>query len=148
MNESDQGFTNRTTRGSDASRQHQPLWGFEPAKLGKLRARDVAIRFCFGALTSLLAGIVGMAVSPAAGGLFLAFPAILAASLTLVERKDGRQAARHDAGGAVLGAVALIAFALLGSLLLSSLGLGGLACATAGWCCVSFALYLVRRRGI
>jgi hypothetical protein len=45
-----------------------------------------------------------------AGWLFLAFPSILPASLTLVVQHDGRRAAADDALGSVVGAVGLAAF--------------------------------------
>src|SRR5207253_3283130 len=56
-------------------------------------------------------GLVAREWGPSAGGLFLAFPAILPASLTLVARHDSRGDAADDARGAVLGAAALIVFA-------------------------------------
>ena len=46
-------------------------------------------------------------------GLFLAFPAILPASLTLVKQHDGRARAADDADGARLGAISLACFALV-----------------------------------
>jgi hypothetical protein len=71
--------------------------------LGKLREVDwgeVGIRFAFGAAVSLVAGVVGVLVGAAAGGLWLAFPAILPAGLTLVEHKENRrQAERLHAAG-------------------------------------------------
>ena len=48
-----------------------------------------------------------------AGGMFLAFPAILPASLTLIEKKEGPEAAIDDIDGAILGAGALGGFALV-----------------------------------
>ncbi len=50
--------------------------------------REIGLRFVSGAITSVLAGLVGL-VDERAGGLFLAFPSILIASLTLVEQKEG-----------------------------------------------------------
>jgi hypothetical protein len=49
-----------------------------------------------------------------------AFPAILPASLTLVARHDGRKQAVAEAGGAILGAVALGVFAATAWLLASN----------------------------
>ena len=59
---------------------------------------------------TVIAGLVAHVFGPEIGGLFLAFPAILPASLTLVARHEGREPAAQEAGGAVLGAVALVAF--------------------------------------
>ena len=61
---------------------------------------------------------------PRAGGLFLAFPAILAASVTLIEKKERNRAGVHDIKGAVLGAVGLTAFALAFEAVLRTTALG------------------------
>jgi len=60
---------------------------------------------------TVMAGAIAHAYGPETGGLFLAFPAILPASLTLVARHGGRRQAAEEAQGAILGAVALVAFA-------------------------------------
>jgi hypothetical protein len=117
------------------------------ARLGKLRdtpAREWLIRFAFGAGVSALAGVIAEVFGPKAGGLFLAFPAILLASLTLVAKEEGDHRAREDARGAVLGAVGLIGFALT---LLTTAGhwpvWAVLTGATAAWLLVSGAAYLL-----
>lgn len=88
------------------------------------------------------------------GGLFLAFPAMLCASATLVDsherrRKNdaglegqqrGRDAAALDAAGAALGSIALVAFAATVLLTvdqpaLSSLALASLVWVTTACCC-------------
>ncbi len=73
------------------------------AKVRQVRARDLAVRFVAGALTSVAAGAVTIAFGARAGGIVLAFPAILAASLTLIEQQENSAEAREDARGAVLG---------------------------------------------
>jgi hypothetical protein len=83
-----------------------------PDKLRKPPARDWVIRFAFGAGVSALAAVVTKVWGPAAGGLFLAFPAILLASLTLVAKQEGEHRAREDARGATLGALGLIGFGI------------------------------------
>src|SRR5919108_96559 len=90
--------------------------GTQPAKLRELRARDLIVRFAFGAATSAVAGAISIVFSPIAGGVFLAFPAILAASLTLIAEAEDRGEAREDARGAAVGAVALAAFAAVAAL--------------------------------
>lgn len=65
-----------------------------------------------------MAGLVGSIVGPSAGGLFLAFPAILPATLTLIDEKDGKRSAEADALGAVVGSAALAAFGMVSWLLL------------------------------
>lgn len=76
------------------------------------RAWEYALRFVFGGLVTAGAGMVADAYGPGIGGLMLAFPAILPASLTLVKRHDGRAKAIDDARGARLGSAALVAFAI------------------------------------
>jgi uncharacterized protein DUF3147 len=85
-------------------------------RMGKLReppVRDWIIRFAFGAGVSALAAIITELWGPRAGGLFLAFPAILLASLTLVAKQEGAHRAREDARGAALGALGLIGFGIV-----------------------------------
>jgi Protein of unknown function (DUF3147) len=103
-------------------------------KLRGLRSSELAARFVFGALTSALAGIVTLVAGARAGGVFLGFPAILVASLSLLEKKDGREQTREDARGAIIGAAALATFAAVGSVLLSRTdSLLALALALASW---------------
>ena len=74
--------------------------------------RQLLLRFILGATVSLSAAIVSVELAPVAGGVFLAFPAILPATLTLLERDKGSVAAVGDARGALAGALGLVAFAL------------------------------------
>ena len=78
------------------------------------------------------------------GGAFLAFPAILPATLTLIEKKEGTSEARHDVAGAVLGAVGLTAFGAPTVWALHRMAVGlALVAAAASWVVVSVALYLM-----
>ncbi len=79
--------------------------------LRKTTPAEHAVRFVFGGSMTAMTGLIAHAVGPVIGGLFLAFPAILPASLTLVASHEGRQKAVTEAGGAILGAIALAAFA-------------------------------------
>jgi hypothetical protein len=75
-----------------ASRRGTKPEPFVFVDLGKLRqtkASELALRFAFGATASLVAGLVSIAFGPRVGGTFLAFPAILPASLTMIEKKEG-----------------------------------------------------------
>ncbi len=92
-----------------------------PAKIRQVRRRDLAIRFVAGALTSVAAGAVTIAFGPRAGGILLAFPAILAASLTLIDQQEDGAEAREDARGAVLGGFAMAAFAAVAALTFGTL---------------------------
>lgn len=99
---------------SRAAAAHRPTLRFQPAKIGEANVREMLVRFGFGAATSALAGVVGVLAGPTVGGVFLAFPAILLASLTLIADEEGRSKARDDARGAAAGALGLLAFAAVG----------------------------------
>lgn len=87
---------------------------------------EYAVRFVFGGLITVVAGLVAEKWGPKTGGLLLAFPAIFPASATLLENHQrrkkerlgltgkvrGREAAALDAAGAALGSVGLTAFAV------------------------------------
>lgn len=118
--------------------------GADPRRLREIRPKELGIRFLFGCAISLVAGLISMRFGPRVGGLFLAFPAILPASLTLIEKKHGSHQAMVDAIGAVLGGVALGVFALVASLLLRHFPAAlGLAAATAAWLLFATGLYLL-----
>ncbi len=111
-------------------------------KLGGVRATEMAARFGLGAAVSIVAGIVSLAAGARLGGVFLAFPAILPASLTFVQNKEGTRVADHDALGAVLGGTAGVVFATVGESMFgrhnSALVLG---MALAGWLLTAILLY-------
>ena len=87
---------------------------------------EFVLRFVLGGAVTAAAGVIAKKFGPSFGGLFLAFPAILAASSTLVEKHErerkeqkgmggtyrGRHAAGADAAGAAMGSIGLIAFAV------------------------------------
>ena len=83
----------------------------DAAGLKKTRWYEYVVRFGFGGAVTARRGLLGHYFGPPVGGLFLAFPAILPAALTLVEEHDGRTKAADDAAGAACGAVGLVAFA-------------------------------------
>jgi uncharacterized membrane protein (GlpM family) len=89
----------------------------EPGKVREADFKEMLVRFVLGALVSIVAGIISKTVGARFGGLFLAFPAILPASLTFVQEKEGNREADRDAVGAVLGGIALIGFAVVGETL-------------------------------
>jgi len=100
----------------------EPLIGADPGKLGDVKAHEMLLRFAFGAAISLGAGAVSIVVNPVAGGMFLAFPAILPATLTLIEKREGTAEAVTDVEGAAIGAAALVPFAAVGGYLLRTTG--------------------------
>jgi Protein of unknown function (DUF3147) len=95
----------------------------------KTKWYEYAIRFCLGGLITVAAGLITEKWGPQVGGLFLAFPAILPASVTLIEKHEKRakqqkgltgaarakSAAAVDAAGASIGSIGLLVFALAGS---------------------------------
>ena len=118
---------------------------FEPEGIRKAAPWEYVVRFVFGGIVTACAGLIAKRYGPSIGGLFLAFPAILPASLTLVKEHDGRRQAADDARGAVLGAVALFAFAAV-ALALADLTPPALtlAIATLVWCVASVSLWAAR----
>jgi uncharacterized membrane protein (GlpM family) len=111
---------------------------------------EFAIRFVFGGLVTVLAGLVGKAMGPSFGGLFLAFPSILPASLTLLASHRGRDQARADARGASVGSLGMLAFAAMVVFTARRFAPAlVLSVALAAWLVTSVALWLalVARRG-
>ena len=112
-----------------------------------MKFKELGVRFAFGFGIAAVAGIVGAIWGNKIGGILLGFPAILPASLTLIERREGRQKAAIDATGAILGSVALIVFAITATLTLSrfpsALALGA---ASAAWLLTGLGLYVLAVR--
>jgi hypothetical protein len=97
------------------------------ASLKTTKPHEYAVRFLAGGLITAATGLIAKKFGPVVAGLFLAFPAIFPASVTLIakhekERKQkagydgtrrGRAAAAADATGTSLGCIALVAFAVI-----------------------------------
>jgi hypothetical protein len=116
--------------------------GADPGRLKQARPRDLVVRFAAGALTSVCAALITLGFGARVGGVFLAFPAILAASLTLIEHDEDSAEAREDARGAVLGGCALAAFAGVAAVALPALpGSAALALAALAWVVIAVAGY-------
>ena len=117
------------------------------AALHKQSVSDYLVRFAFGAGVSAGAAIAGIVFGPRVGGVLLAFPAILPASLTLIERKAGRREAVVDATGAIIGAVALVVFAVVASWALPRIDpIVSVALAGASWAVWAMSLYALVSR--
>jgi nicotinamide-nucleotide amidase len=119
--------------------------GLDLSKISGIRPLEYAERFAFAFAVSVVAGAVSRTAGPRVGGLFLAFPAILPATLTLLEKKEGLPMAVSDIRGATLGAVGMLGFALLAAGLMrdsASLALGG---GLLLWAVVAAVLYLALR---
>jgi len=97
------------------------------SSLKDTKPHEYAVRFLFGGLATVVAGLIAKRFGPGVGGLFLAFPAIFPASATLIEshekkrkakicsdgRNRGRIAASLDSQGTSLGCIGLMAFAFV-----------------------------------
>ncbi|HLI60031.1 MAG TPA: DUF3147 family protein [Solirubrobacteraceae bacterium] len=115
---------------------------FEVGKALKADPRGMLVRFGAGMLTSVVAGALTLAFGPRIGGIMLAFPAILVASLTLIYHEEDAHEAREDARGAIAGGVALIVFAVVFTLLIGHASAPlTLVLAAVSWVLVALGLY-------
>jgi hypothetical protein len=117
---------------------------FSLGKVKETTARELVIRFAAGATTSVASGIVALIFGPRVGGILLGFPAIMAASLTLIAEEEDVAEAREDARGGVVGACALTLFAAVATLTFGHLP-GGvvLALSTVIWAAAALLGYVV-----
>jgi hypothetical protein len=117
---------------------------FSLGKLEEATARELLIRFVAGAMTSVASGLVTLGFGARVGGILLGFPAIMAASLTLIAEEEDARDAREDARGAIVGACALTLFAAVATLSFGHLP-GGvvLALATVVWIVAAVLGYVV-----
>src|SRR5580692_92564 len=100
---------------------------FDFSAIRKIRWYEYAVRFLFGGAITAVTGLVARHFGPVVGGLFLAFPAIFPASVTLVAKHEkekklkigkdgttrGKNAAALDARGAAMGTIGLALFAIV-----------------------------------
>jgi hypothetical protein len=131
----------------------------ELSALKEGRWYEHGMRVGLGGLTTLVAGFIGDFWGPAVGGLFLAFPAILCASATLVEAHERREkcerglighrrgtdAAALEAAGAALGSLGLASFALAVWLLAPNMGIASLGIGAVVWLVVAVMCWQMRR---
>jgi hypothetical protein len=135
----------------------------KPSALRETKPHQYLVRFLFGGAATVLAGLVAKHYGPAIGGLFVAFPAIFPASVTLIESHEkerkgemghngtqrGRIAASIDSAGAALGCVGLMGFAfILWQLLPDHNPWLVIPLATAVWIVISISLWELRKRRI
>jgi PncC family amidohydrolase len=114
-------------------------------KIGGMSAGEYGVRFAFGFVISVVAGIIGQVCGAHVGGLFLAFPAILPATLTILEKKEGTAQSVSDLRGATIGGVGLIAFAVAAALLMRDSPPLALTAALVAWTAASALLFLILR---
>jgi hypothetical protein len=133
---------------------------FNPAAIRELRPSEFAWRFVLGGAVTATAGFIAATFGPAIGGLFLAFPAILPASLTLVAKHQeqrkaacglrgvarGRHAAALDARGALIGSAGLLGFAVSAHILAMRVNGPLTLIASSGvWLAVAIGLWRLRK---
>ncbi|GEM_PF-296963 len=133
----------------------------DASPLKQTRWRECALRFALGGAITVAAGLIAKSFGPAAGGLFLAFPAIFPASATLVAkheqekkaqrglhgRERGLDAASLDAAGAALGSIGLAAFAAINlALLREGRVAAAFALSIAGWLAGAAGAWLLWKR--
>ena len=115
-----------------------------PGKLRDVRWRDIGIRFAFGVAISMIAATLGLLLHVRLGGMFLAFPAILPATITLISDKEDREQATRNVQGAIAGGVGLVAFAVIGAATVAHWEpFFALLVALGGWVIAAVAAYLL-----
>jgi len=124
---------------SDASRPRLDL-----SRMRQIKLKDYAIRFVLGGAVSVIAALIGQWMTPRFGGVFMAFPAILLASLTLIGKEQGYEQSAEDAEGGVLGAIAFVgSAAFIAATVEALLGAISLLIALVIWLGVAVGLYLL-----
>ena len=131
------------------------------ASLTETKPHEYLLRFAFGGLVTAVVGVITSAFGPVIGGLFLAFPSIFPATVTLVERHEARKKEQHGMAGAQqarCAAAADAAGAAIGSFGLSAFGLivwlyaddhnpwFVLGAATVAWFFVATTLWFLRKK--
>jgi hypothetical protein len=122
--------------------------------LSETNSREYLVRFALGGAMTVVAGLIAAGFGGVLGGLFLAFPAIFPASVTLVEKHvrerkgpgRGKEEAALDALSAALGSFGLAVFAAVVWLAIGRIGASVLFPATAAWFAVAATLLQLRRR--
>jgi Protein of unknown function (DUF3147) len=108
--------------------------------LRDVRWWEIGVRFLAGGCISVAAAVIDHALGHKAGGAMLAFPAILPATLTLVDRKEGRRSAMHFVWGSYFGGYGMIAYALVVAALLPVARGWSLLAGLAAWTVIGFGL--------
>lgn len=131
------------------------------SSLKDTKPHEYAVRFVFGGLCTVAAGLIAKRFGPGVGGLFLAFPAIFPASASLIEshevkrkakvgsdgRNRGRMAASLDSQGASLGCIGLVGFAfVLWRWVDSHNALLMISVAAMTWLAIAYALWAARSK--
>lgn len=134
---------------------------FELSDIKETKPAELALRFVFGGACTVAAGLIAKRFGPVIGGVFLAFPAIFPAGLTLIQAHEkekkamigsdgthrGRISASIDAAGAALGSCGLVAFAIICWLGLNRFDATlTIMVATIAWLLTAVAFWELRKR--
>jgi Protein of unknown function (DUF3147) len=131
--------------GTSAGSAGDRLFGVDLGSAREVHPGALALRFAFGAALSVVAGLIGLAAGQRAGGVMLGAPALLPATLTMIEKQEGRGPAVTEVKGAVPGAIALTGFAVVAAATLTRLPLAAaLPAALAAWVAVGIGGYLAQ----
>jgi uncharacterized membrane protein (GlpM family) len=117
------------------------LWKLDFSQLKDIKIQEYLIRFLFGGAVSVLAQLITQWTTGRIGGIFTAFPAILLASLTIINRQSGREAAENDARGGIIGAIAFVITAIVLTVTLEWLAGWSLLLALLVWLVCGIGLY-------
>ena len=116
------------------------------SRIKQTKWHEYAVRFVFGGTITALAEFLAHKYGPSISGLFLAFPAILPASITLIQDHDGRRAAWADVRGAAIGSIGMLGFAIVVWVLAPrAKAWEVILCAAFVWFAVSVGLWLARQ---
>lgn len=121
---------------------------------------EYLVRFVLGGAATVVTGVIAEIWGPEIGGLFLALPAMLCASATMVEGHERRHkkerglkgakraedAAALDAAGAAAGSIALIMFAAAVYFAAPLIGWLSLPLALAIWALASLTSWYIYKR--
>jgi hypothetical protein len=136
---------------------------FKLSDIKETKPLELGVRFLFGGICTVGAGLIAKRYGAGVGGLFLAFPAIFPASATLIQAHEkekkaqigsdgtrrGRMSASIDAAGAALGCCGLFAFATLcWRTLANHNAVAIITACTAVWLLVSIVFWEIRKRRI
>ncbi len=128
-----------------------------------IKPHEWIIRFVFGGVVCVLAGLIAERFGPVIGGFFLAFPAIFPASASLVEAHEeehkaragfngthrGRIVAGIDALGTAMGCIGLAGFAFVVWIWLPRANLAQTSIlSTLVWLTLSVGVWLLRKKRI
>lgn len=124
-------------------------------KLRETKPGEYAMRFAFGGLVTAIASWVGIKYGPVVGGLFLGFPSILPATVTLLQKheekeqtpaqkREAKNQAGDDSLGAAIGSFGLLCFGLVVWFFGEKMPvLAVIAVATLTWAIAAFAAWLL-----